>query len=511
MKTLRFWIILLLSTAIVGIFSITFLSSYFITKKNLINDSLTINKNYAESLSKELGVRLNSIQSDLELMSVEVSALKENKVLLKEKLNNILLKESFDSISVVTKEGFVLDSAPYSTIVGKKLDTPGAQEALTKRKTIISRPFTSATGRTIILISTPIWDADNRYQGYLSGAIYLEEENFLEEILGDHFANNGSYVFVVDDQGNTIYHPDKQKIGENSKESDIAKKIIKHKSGTGKVMNIEGEEFIAGYSFMPERKWGVVSQTPYEVSIHPLSGIVLNMFLTALPFIVLLFILTLYLAQKLSAPLQKLALFSKYLEDNNWDRKKLDELPMWYFEARQLKKTIQTYSEKQQKRVEGYKNQSYTDTLTQLKNRRYFEEVTKKWVRNEQSFSVIMIDIDHFKEVNDTYGHQKGDEVLKFISNIMQDVVRERDLCIRLGGEEFIVLLFQTELQSAMNIAERLRENVASVVGPTNATITISAGATEYHKGDSIDDLYSRVDTALYRAKTSGRNKVIQN
>ncbi|WP_421102423.1 GGDEF domain-containing protein, partial [Sporosarcina psychrophila] len=186
------------------------------------------------------------------------------------------------------------------------------------------------------------------------------------------------------------------------------------------------------------------------------------------------------------------------------------DIPTWYFEAKQLNETIHEYANSQQQRVEDYKERSYTDPLTGLKNRRYGDKITAKWTMDNRPFSMIMIDIDHFKAVNDRYGHQIGDEVLKFLSGKMSEIIRGDDVCIRLGGEEFVILLAETDVKEAMDIAERLRINVSSTICPTNNNITISLGVGSYHSNrESILELFSRVDKALYQAKVDGRNRVV--
>ena len=117
-------------------------------------------------------------------------------------------------------------------------------------------------------------------------------------------------------------------------------------------------------------EWGVVSQTPYEASIKPLKGMVYKMLLYALPFIVFFFLLTIVLSERLSSPLRKLATFSANLKENGGQSEYAD-IPTWYFEAKQLNETIHEYAKSQQQRVEDYKERSYTDPLTGLKNRRY--------------------------------------------------------------------------------------------------------------------------------------------
>ncbi len=160
-----------------------------------------------------------------------------------------------------------------------------------------------------------------------------------------------------------------------------------------------------------------------------------------------------------------------------------------------------------------------TDTLTQLSNRRDFYEKTQyelnRRKRSGGAASLLMIDIDFFKHVNDTYGHLSGDHVLKVIGEVARSVNRETDILARLGGEEFAVFMPDTALAQAIEAAERLRLTLANtfIVLPEGQRIHItvsigvtSAQATDFH----IDDLLKRADKALYEAKNSGRNQVCQ-
>lgn len=129
-------------------------------------------------------------------------------------------------------------------------------------------------------------------------------------------------------------------------------------------------------------------------------------------------LLTLILTEKLSSPLRKLAMYSVGLKEKGGLSEEVD-IPTWYYEAKQLTETIQEYAKKQEQTVKNFKERSYTDPLTGLRNRRYGEKVIESWTIAKQQFSMIMIDIDHFKSVNDTYGHQVGDDVLKFLAGKM--------------------------------------------------------------------------------------------
>ena len=158
------------------------------------------------------------------------------------------------------------------------------------------------------------------------------------------------------------------------------------------------------------------------------------------------------------------------------------------------------------------------DALTNLNNRRQFEtrlgqeiSITK---RQNNPLCAMMIDIDFFKKVNDTYGHAAGDEVLREVAARIKTHLRESDIPSRYGGEEFAVLLPYTHIEEAKIVGERLRKAVESKpVELDNQTInvTISMGLAEYNRKESGEELFERADKALYEAKTSGRNRVCTN
>ena len=164
------------------------------------------------------------------------------------------------------------------------------------------------------------------------------------------------------------------------------------------------------------------------------------------------------------------------------------------------------------------KEQAHTDPLTKLYNRRYFSEVNEKLFamsqRGTNPLSVLIIDIDNFKMINDTHGHQEGDEVIKTLSNIFINTIRKSDIAIRYGGEEFLLLLTDTHLDNAYIIAEKLRNNVQEKIIKTKKSIelkfTISLGLATVQKDDNtIDTVIGNADKALYLAKKSGKNQTI--
>jgi diguanylate cyclase (GGDEF)-like protein len=164
--------------------------------------------------------------------------------------------------------------------------------------------------------------------------------------------------------------------------------------------------------------------------------------------------------------------------------------------------------------VDRVKQLAYLDGLTGIFNRRYFElrmaEEIERARRSNQSMSVIMIDIDHFKRLNDEFGHLLGDEALRQVSSIFNQQLRKTDVVCRYGGEEFAIVLSQTDPNYSLSIAEKLRKTVESWQFPgVPQPVTISAGTASYPaNGTTRDELVKAADAALYAAKQAGRNCV---
>jgi diguanylate cyclase (GGDEF)-like protein len=161
---------------------------------------------------------------------------------------------------------------------------------------------------------------------------------------------------------------------------------------------------------------------------------------------------------------------------------------------------------------EELRNQARIDTLTRTYNRRALEELSLREMarasRHDLPVSVIMADIDRFKRINDTLGHQAGDMVLAKLANILTDNLRTQDLVARYGGEEFLLLLPDTTLEQAMQTAEKLRATVSETLLDPDKDIkaTISLGVAQLRKGEGWQSLVSRADKALYQAKRKGRD-----
>lgn len=163
-------------------------------------------------------------------------------------------------------------------------------------------------------------------------------------------------------------------------------------------------------------------------------------------------------------------------------------------------------------RAEIMEQIALTDALTGIANRRQLEQLLRREIliaeRYHHPFSVILFDIDHFKQVNDTFGHEAGDTVLKGVADLVNTNLRAIDVLGRWGGEEFLTLTPDTTVQQALQLAERLRQRIEGVDIAPAGKITASFGVATYQSKESPPDLVRRADQALYKAKEGGRNRV---
>jgi polar amino acid transport system substrate-binding protein len=160
-------------------------------------------------------------------------------------------------------------------------------------------------------------------------------------------------------------------------------------------------------------------------------------------------------------------------------------------------------------------NLSIIDPLTKVYNRRYIihkikQEALKKQTQKDYEFSALLIDVDDFKKVNDTYGHAEGDRVLKEITEIIKQRIRNQDILGRWGGEEFILVCPETPLEKAQILADHLRKLIEKHnFGEKKLKITASFGVTSWKDEDTLDSFLNRLDKALYQGKIKGKNCVV--
>lgn len=482
-------------------------------KKSLSRTTLELNRITANELSVAVDTIFNSMTQSLKTASAYFATAEIMGDSATERLDFMLGSMSFfNSLVLVDEHGRVTAVSPRQEgLVGQTLTSEAAKQALEERRPLVSEPYVGVTKRLIVLVSYPVFDARQVYRGFISGSIYLHENNVLQTILGKQEANrNGSYYYVVDNAGNIIYHPDKNRIGSNVAANKAVAEIMKGNGGQMATVNTKGLSVLAGYAIVPSVKWGIVSQTPAANVTDSVRGIVSRMAVISTPFIVLLALLVIAASHRLTLPLRRLAGYASLLNQGA-----ATEAPDFHsrhliYEANELNRAVIDAFRMMGDRTEALSLEAHTDALTGLGNRRFLDSLLTSWVRQRVPFTAILMDLDRFKLVNDTYGHLKGDEVLRFLAAHLNGLKRDCDFACRYGGEEFVLLLPYGDKELAYLLAERLRIAMMEEDAPIGRPVTLSLGiAACPTDGLSAAEVFHCADEALYKAKEGGRNRTV--
>lgn len=489
----------------------SFYASYSVQRQLLIDNTLEENRVYATKLAASTEQFLKSMQKQLAYSGViAASHFDDPKILQAETARLKYQTDSFNSVVITNAKGKILATSPDSLqLMGQTLNTPGALEALKQRRPMISKPYISLAKNLVIIISTPIINAQGEYLGYIGGTIYLRQKSILNELLGEHYYRDGSYIAVLDNERRILYHPDANRIGEVVKPRPLTDAVKRNANGSLMVTNLAGQAMLAGFAVVPSSGWEIVTQRPTDSTLKPLEGLMYKVLRHLTP-LALVTLLAVWLFSRLIArPLWLLARSANEMDKPDVSTN-IREIPSWYFESTQLKRALLIGISLLQKKIGKLKFETQTDPMTGLFNRRGLAMTLETVVQLRQQFAAITLDIDHFKSINDSYGHDTGDQVIRSLAEQIRHNARESDILCRVGGEEFLVLLPGAQLAEAEMIAERLRKNVENLVLPGIRPITISLGVAYWNlqRGKPEESL-KRADEALYQAKKEGRNRVV--
>ena len=494
---------------------ITFLNSYYssyqVQKQQLIDKTLNNHKAYAAKLVSATDNFLLTAQQQLAYVGKILEDDFNNQGLINSEADRLRLQtNSFNSTIIVNAQGDILGVSPKSLkLQNRKVDSFGTKAALSYRTPMISEPYISMAGNLLIFMSQPLFDKQSNFIGYIGGTLYLKRASILNELLQVHYYQDGSYLYVVDENHRLLYHPDKSRIGEQVFDNQVIEEVLKGNAGTQLVTNSKGVEMLAGYAPMTVAPWGVVTQRPLESTLAPLDDLMWQVFIKTAPIGVLTFILIWVLARLIAQPLRQLAETANTL-DRPSTSLELTQIRSWYFESNELRKAMLKGVGLLQSKIGLLRQEAQTDPLTCLHNRRSLDMKISHLIAQRCPFAVLAIDIDHFKRVNDEFGHDIGDVVLQSLAKILLDVTRDSDVVARTGGEEFIVIMPRVEAKRAYQLAERLRmrvsESYIDPVGCINVSIGISGWPIEQL---SIDEVFKLADQALYQAKKTGRNRSV--
>ena len=489
----------------------SFVASYRVQRQLLIDNTLEANHAYAAKLASSTEAFLQGALQQLGYSAQLIARRFDDGVFLAEEAERLRLEtDSFNSVVIADDSGRVKGVSPESLgIQGKQLNSLGAQTALHERRPLVSSPYLSVANNLVVFISHPVIDGQGKYLGYVGGTIYLKQRSVLNELLGEHYYKDGSYLYVVDASQRLLYHPDVRRIGTQVAGNALLDHLAELREGTQRVVNSAGIDMLAGFASVPTAGWGIVAQRPTERTLEVLNELMLSMLLKTLPLAALSFLLIWWLARIIASPLRQLAASARVLDEAG-TAERIEGVRSWYFESSELKRAMLLGLGLLHERIGRLTRDVQTDPLTGLSNRRALELALTLWRAEQRPFAVVALDIDHFKRVNDTYGHDIGDRVLQTLAELMRSGSRGEDLLCRVGGEEFLMLLPGTSPETAVAVAERLRRLVEQTPVEAVGSITISLGVAHWprHGRDPLQVLKC-ADEQLYAAKDGGRNRVM--
>jgi hypothetical protein len=274
-------------------FANTFYAGYTVQRQQLIDTTQDSNAAYARKLAKSTDDFLQSALQQLAYTAKLLAEHMEDEHQLMEEATRLRLQtQSFNSVTIYNPLGTVLATSPETLqIKGRTLTSTAVQDSLRTQGPVISQAFMSTAGNLIIFLSQPIFSSQGDYLGAVGGSIYLKQESMLDKLLGEHFYEDGSYLYVVDKAKRIIYHPQSQRVGDTVTGNQAIDQAVSGHSGRIAITNSQGVPMLAGYAFVPSAGWGIVAQRPQSATLAPLDALMRTMLYKTLPLTVLLLLL----------------------------------------------------------------------------------------------------------------------------------------------------------------------------------------------------------------------------
>jgi diguanylate cyclase (GGDEF)-like protein len=486
-------------------------ASYRVQHTLLLEHSREANGLYAEKLAQVTETFFRSSGDVLKSSALDLSDAQPDPGSARAELEQLAdVTRAFNAVMVVDASGTVVAALPDHTAkAGATLKTPEGRKLLEAREqTVVSSPFKNEAGNWMIMLAHPTFSSDGVYTGFIAGQIHLRDGNGLQTALGEHHYKDGSYIYVVDDAGSVIHHPSMAAIGASYLERPAVDAVLRGERGTFIATNGNGIEHLLSYAPVGLLGWGVVAVRPTQAALSSLGELFWRTLSFALPLFMLSLLGIWWLTRLIARPLQELAEVAANL-DNRDNFSRIRFVRGWYYEAALIRKGLLRGFSAVGLRLRKLHREGATDLLTGLMNRRGLNVAIRDLTDGGRNVAAVVFDVDYFKSVNDTHGHAVGDEVLKAIAAVSRDHARSEDVVARTGGEEFLVLLPDTGLESARRFAERLRQTIEQTRFPIPEKVTISLGIACYPEhGSDIMSVLMAADDALYEAKSKGRNRV---
>ncbi|MDU0205925.1 sensor domain-containing diguanylate cyclase [Paenibacillus sp. MAH-36] len=493
---------------------------YWIEKKNRIGEAenqlkqmITLQSLYIEKWNQE---KLDAVER---FALSDYAKFHQLEQLKGEFHNYTRLNSEFDTLNFVEPNGIIYTSSDTAIYVG---DRPFFKNALENRSFISGVDISRETGKPIITFSAPVLGNLNEFKGVVMGVVTLDMLNKLMKQL--RFGETGE-VYVLDAKGQVVTASGHSSMSEANNNVFMSSEIIERaKSGTtsSKIYTgFHGEKVFGQYQWSTGKNWIVVGEITQKEVFQKLNQLSLTIIIISLIAFILSVLAAITIASRIERPIRYLLRATQHIRNGTYHYQiDADEIRNAPIELKTLVNTFNLMSDKLNTTITLLEKSALVDQLTDIPNRRYVmsegNEELKACIAAGYTCSVMMMDIDHFKKVNDTYGHLVGDRVLQQVASLLKQLASSQIIVARYGGEEFILVCLRQNAQDSELLAERIRQCIAAkpysdeqVTVQLTASIGVAEFSPKLEFGTMVlEDMISRADHALYRAKSAGRNRV---
>ncbi|MDR6551990.1 diguanylate cyclase [Paenibacillus qinlingensis] len=427
------------------------------------------------------------------------------------------VKSEFYSITYVEPDGYIRTNSTQTYVGDREYYARGKE-----KKSFVSGVVMSKENDTpMITYSSPVLGDHGEFKGIVLGVVTLEMLNTLMSRLS--FGDTGE-VYVLDGYGNMVTASKRMEnyLHPQGVTPEIYQLALVNRKADRAYIGFRGESVYGQYRWSQEKNWLVVGEITKKEIFQKLNELSVTIIVISLIALLLSVAAAVLIASKIERPIRYLLRATKVIQKGNYDYQiNADKIKHAPVELRQLVVTFNLMSDRLKSYISLLEHSAWMDQLTEVHNRRYMmlegNKQLQSCIYSGQTCSVLMMDIDHFKKINDTYGHLVGDGVLHHVASVLKRYAGEDAIVARYGGEEFILLLLRKDAQESAAVAEEVREVLKEEPyrkESLTVKITASIGVAEYsptleYGTMVLEDMVSRADHALYRAKASGRNRVV--
>ena len=517
-------LLIILAISIPGAISLFYITPNVVEERYhqvMIND--------ADFLASRLDWILTKSLNDIEYLSQKISLSDSAKLQEAGEDLDIFVRSSaiFTGGIITDQEGImrIFYSSPQGLIELKQKNDVSNRDyiyyPMAKNQTFLSNVIITESNPSPVIFVSDAVEEDGQTTGVLALSInLLNENNMFHSVFQGFQEKKQGNIYVVDGAGIIVYHVDKEKVG-NIANSFVLSHVTEKKEGISDDIDNEEENFAVAFSRLKNNDWVVI----YEMSHSQIYAMNKASQFSSVVTMGLLLMLGLFasavFARIILRPLEEITIATEKVAAGDLTQQ-IDY--KGHQDFKRLITNFNTMTANLSSHNEELEKLSLQDYLTGLANRRYFEQQLKmemdRAYRMGHVSTIILLDIDDFKSINDKFGHLTGDKALKILASELKDMVREVDLPARFGGEEFLVLLPETTLEQGKTVAEKIRDRISKICisnrkGDIAFTVSIGVASTEqgashekYSLIEACDSLLKHADKALYTAKNKGKNRI---